>query len=153
MLNNDILRSLRYTLDISDAEMADIARLAGLELSAAEIASMLLREDEADYRACSDAELARFLDGLVVHRRGRDDSRPLPALELPLNNNQVLKKLRVAFELRDEDLHAILADAGLPLSKAELSALFRKPEHANYRPCGDQLLRNLLRGLTLRLRG
>jgi uncharacterized protein YehS (DUF1456 family) len=31
--------------------------------------------------------------------------------------------------------------------------LFRKVGHDNYRPCGDQLLRNFLKGLTLRVRG
>jgi uncharacterized protein YehS (DUF1456 family) len=64
----------------------------------------------------------------------------------------VLKKLRVAFELRDEDMHRAFADAGLPVSKPELSALFRQPDHRNYRACGDQMLRNFLKGLTLRLR-
>ncbi|MGI0883316.1 DUF1456 family protein, partial [Pseudomonas aeruginosa] len=78
---------------------------------------------------------------------------PLPPLELPLSNNMILKKLRVAFELKEEDLHAILASVDFPVSKPELSALFRKPGHSNYRTCGDQLLRNFLKGLTLRVRG
>jgi uncharacterized protein YehS (DUF1456 family) len=59
----------------------------------------------------------------------------------------------VAFELKDVDMHAIFEAVGLPVSKPELSALFRQPEHKNYRECGDQLLRNFLKGLTLRLRG
>ena len=69
-----------------------------------------------------------------------------------MTNNLVLKKLRVAFELRDEDMHQAFVDAGLPVSKPELSALFRQPDHRNYRACGDQMLRNFLKGLTLRLR-
>ncbi|MDD1831203.1 DUF1456 family protein, partial [Pseudomonas aeruginosa] len=52
-----------------------------------------------------------------------------------------------------EDLHAILDSVDFPVSKPELSALFRKPGHSNYRTCGDQLLRNFLKGLTLRVRG
>ncbi|MEL7938576.1 DUF1456 family protein [Pseudomonas delhiensis] len=150
MLNNDILRSLRYSLDIADREVATIAGLAGLALDEAAVAALLAREDEPGYRECPDEVLARFLDGLVIHRRGRDDSRPLPPLELPLTNNLVLKKLRVAFELRDHDLLAILDDAGLVMTKAELNALFRAPGHGNYRPCGDQLLRNFLKGLARR---
>ncbi|OKR96149.1 hypothetical protein BH604_23570, partial [Pseudomonas aeruginosa] len=54
---------------------------------------------------------------------------------------------------KEEDLHAILASVDFPVSKPELSALFRKPGHSNYRTCGDQLLRNFLKGLTLRVRG
>ncbi|UUC48886.1 DUF1456 family protein [Pseudomonas citronellolis] len=150
MLNNDILRSLRYSLDIADREVTAIAGLAGLTLDEAEVAALLAREDEPGYRECPDEVLARFLDGLIIHRRGRDDSRPLPPLELPLTNNLVLKKLRVAFELRDHDLLAILDYAGLVMTKGELNALFRAPGHGNYRPCGDQLLRNFLKGLAQR---
>ncbi|KAF1067922.1 MAG: hypothetical protein GAK45_01528 [Pseudomonas citronellolis] len=153
MLNNDILRSLRYSLDIADREVAAIAALAGLDLSEAQIRAMLSREDEPGYQDCPDEVLGRFLDGLIIHRRGRDDSRPLPPLELPLLNNLILKKLRVAFELRDHDLLAILDAAGLIMTKTELNALFRNPEHSNYRPCGDQLLRNFLKGLSARRAG
>jgi len=88
----------------------------------------------------------------VTQLRGRDETRPPPPVAKRVGNNLVLKKLRVAFELRDDDMHAILDAAGFPLSKSELTALFRKPDHPNYRPCGDQLLRHFLRGLTQRLR-
>ena len=54
---------------------------------------------------------------------------------------------------KEDDLHAILKSVNFPVSKPELSALFRKAGHDNYRPCGDQLLRNFLKGLTLRVRG
>jgi len=152
MLNNDVLRSLRFMLDISDAKLAEIAALSGLEISAKSISNFLKKEDEEGFTLCTDEELAHVLDGLVILRRGRDDSRPAPAIELPMTNNIVLKKLRVAFELKEDDLHAILQAADFPVSKPELSALFRKAGQNNYRPCGDQLLRNFLKGLTLRLR-
>ena len=71
-------------------------------------------------------------------------------MELPLTNNITLKKLRVAFELRDDDILAILDSVSFIVTKTELGALFRKPGHNNYRPCGDQLLRNFLKGLTQR---
>ncbi|MDD5404786.1 MAG: DUF1456 family protein, partial [Sulfuricella sp.] len=64
-----------------------------------------------------------------------------------------LKKLRVAFELKEEDMHKVLELAGFGVSKPELSALFRQKGHKNYRACGDQLLRNFLKGLVIRLRG
>jgi uncharacterized protein YehS (DUF1456 family) len=65
----------------------------------------------------------------------------------------VLKKLRVAFELKDVDMHRTFEDAGFPVSKPELSALFRQPDHRNFRQCGDEMLRTFLKGLTLRVRG
>lgn len=69
-----------------------------------------------------------------------------------MSNNQVLKKLRVALELREDDILDILREADLPMTRAEVGALFRKKDHKNYRPCGDQVLRNFLRGLTARRR-
>ena len=152
MINNDVLRSVRYMLDLPDGKLASIAALAGLAVPQGDIDAYLKKDDEAGYRDCPDKVMAHFLDGLVVHLRGRDENRPPLPVAKRVSNNLVLKKLRVAFELRDEDLHAILAAAGFPLSKSELTALFRKPEHPNYRPCGDQLLRHFLRGLTQRLR-
>jgi uncharacterized protein YehS (DUF1456 family) len=97
--------------------------------------------------------LAHFLDGLVFYRRGRDESLPPRPVEKRVTNNVVLKKLRVAFELKDVDMHQILESAGFPVSKPELSALFRQPDHKNFKLCGDQLLRNFLKGLTMRVRG
>ena len=154
MINNDVLRSIRYMLDLSDGKIVEIARLAGadLALEKEEVHAFLRKEDEEGYAECSDSVLAHFLDGLVVHLRGRDESRPPRPVERRVTNNVVLKKLRVAFELKDVDMHAAFEDAGFPVSKPELSALFRLPGHKNYRACGDQMLRNFLKGLTRRVR-
>jgi uncharacterized protein YehS (DUF1456 family) len=155
MINYDVLRAVRYMLDLSDARVAAIIQLAEptLVLSRDEVQALLKKEGEAGGLDCSNRVLALFLDGLVVDRRGRDESRPPRPLEKHVTNNVVLKKLRVAFELKDVDMHQILAAAGFPISKPEMSALFRQSGHKNFRPCGDQLLRNFLKGLTLRLRG
>ncbi len=155
MINNDVLRSIRYMLDLGDGKVAEIAALAdpAFVIGKDEVRGFLLKEDDADYLECSDAVLAHVLDGLIVHLRGRDDNQPPRPVERRISNNVVLKKLRVAFELKDVDLHAIFAAAGFPVAKPELSALFRQPGHKNFRRCGDQLLRNFLKGLTLRVRG
>lgn len=152
MLNNDVLRSLRYMLDVSDAQLAEIVQLGGKTVAVDEITAVLKKDDEPGYQDCSDELLAHALDGLVYFKRGKDDSRPAPALELPVSNNQVLKKLRVAFELKEDDVHAIMRSVDFPVSKPEMSALFRKQGTSNYRACGDQFLRNFLKGLTQRLR-
>lgn len=153
MLNNDVLRSLRYTLDISDAQMVDIIKLSGKQVAPSDLAAILKKEDEEGFTPCDDELMAHFLDGLVFFKRGKDDSRPAQPLELPVTNNMVLKKLRVAFELKEDDMHTIMNSVDCPVSKPEMSALFRKFGHSNYRTCGDQFLRNFLKGLTLRVRG
>jgi uncharacterized protein YehS (DUF1456 family) len=155
MINNDVLRSVRYMLDLSDIKVVEIAKLAdpAFPLEKADVQAFLRKDDDPDYADCRDAVLAHFLDGLVIYCRGRNDSLPPRPVEKRVTNNVVLKKLRVAFELKDVDMHVVFASAGFPISKPELSALFRQPGHANYRPCGDQLLRYFLKGLTLRVRG
>jgi len=155
MINNDVLRSIRYMLDLGDIKVVEITRLADTDfpIEKADVLSFLKKDEEEGYLECSNRVLAHFLDGLVFYRRGRDESLPPRPVEKRVTNNVVLKKLRVAFELKDVDMHHILEAAGFPISKPELSALFRQPDHKNFRLCGDQLLRNFLKGLTLRVRG
>lgn len=154
MTPNDILRSIRYMLDLSDQQLLEVAKLRdpALSLHKDDIAALLKKDDDPGFQVCSDEFLATFLDGLVIARRGRDDSQPARPIEKRVSNNLVLKKLRVAFELKDVDMHAVFAAAGFPLGRPELTALFRQPGHRHYRACGDQILRNFLKGLTLGLR-
>ena len=155
MINNDVLRAIRYMLDLSDAKVAQLVNLADptVELEREQVQAYLKKEGEPGYEECSNKVLVQFLDGLVVQRRGRDESQPPRPPEKRVTNNVVLKKLRVAFELKDVDMHQILESAGMPVSKPELSALFRQSDHKNFKLCGDQLLRNFLKGLTMRVRG
>ncbi len=155
MINNDILRSIRYMLDLSDIKLVQITQLAEpkFPVEKADVLNYLKKDDDSDYLACPDVMMAHFLDGLVLHCRGDSpNATPRPPVAR-ITNNVVLKKLRVAFELKDADMHQAFTDAGFPVSKPELSALFRQAEHRNYRPCGDQMLRNFLKGLTMRARG
>ena len=152
MLNNYVLRSVRYMLDLSDAQMVEIVKLADFSVTKEEMSLWLKKDTDPDYVECSDLVLGHFLNGLIYHRRGKDENRPAPDVEARINNNIIFKKLRVAFELKDVDLLDIYQSVDFRVSKPELSAIFRNPEHKNYRECGDQLLRYLLKGLTLRLR-
>lgn len=151
MINNDVIRSIRYMLNISEFKLVEIVKLGGGEVTQAEMNAYIKKEDEPGFEECGQNVMSRFLNGLVYFKRGKDESRPPLAPELP-TNNVVLKKLRVAFELKDEDIIAMLDSDGFKVSKTELSALFRKEGHQNYRPCGDQFLRSFLKGLTAKLR-
>ena len=155
MINNDVMRSIRYMLDLGDGKIVEIIKLsdADFAIEKEDVQSFLKKDGDEGYVECSDRVLAHFLDGLVFHYRGKNESLPPRPVEKRITNNLVLKKLRVAFELKDADMHQAFVDAGFPVSKPELSALFRQPDHKNFRACGDQLLRNFLKGLTLRLRG
>jgi uncharacterized protein YehS (DUF1456 family) len=64
----------------------------------------------------------------------------------------IFMKLKIALSLKAEDVMAILELADFKISKHELSAFFRKPDHKHYRDCKDQILRNFLKGLQLKYR-
>jgi uncharacterized protein YehS (DUF1456 family) len=155
MNNNDILRRLRYALDISNPTMIEIFQLSGCSIEQPTLIKLLKKEEEDDFIACSNPLLSFFLDGLIVHKRGRRDSADLqpPKPDTELGNNAILKKLRIALDLKEEDMLAVMSLAGVKISKAELSALFRNKGHKHYKECGDQFLRNFLQGLTIRNRG
>lgn len=151
MNNNDVLRSVRHMLNVNESKLIEIIKLGGATATPAQIETFLKKEDDVGYVECPQKTMDAFLNGLIYFKRGKDESRPALAFEVP-TNNVVLKKLRVAFELKEEDVIAILTEAGFPVSKGEMSALFRKPDNMNFRECGDQFLRNFLKGLTARVR-
>lgn len=150
MTNNDLLRRLRYALNLDGVTMTEIFALAGYEIGPAEALKFLKKEEEQGFVACDDAVMGYFLDGLIIYRRGRQEQ---PAAAGPaageLTNNLILRKLRIALELNDAAMIEILKLAGVVISKAQLSAMFRSVDHRNYKQCGDQFLRNFIRGLTL----
>ena len=151
MTNNDILRRLRYTLDLNDDTVIKIFSNVEQSVSREQVSSWLKKEEDPDYRNCNDNQITHFLDGLIAERRGKKEG-PLTKPEKKLNNNLIFTKLKIAFNLKAEDVLDILALADLSISKHELSAFFRKKDHKHYRNCKDQILRNFLMGLQLKLR-
>ncbi|MFS7089105.1 DUF1456 family protein, partial [Pseudomonas aeruginosa] len=104
MLNNDVLRSLRYLLDLPDAHLAELAAPFGEQVEADLLEAYLKKEDEDGFQACPDRYLARCLDGLIIQRRGRAPSRPLPPPERALCHKNLQNNLAVAKEHNEGDL-------------------------------------------------
>lgn len=150
MLNNDILRSLRYTLKTNNEGLVRILALAEVDATSAQIEGWMKKEEEDGFQRCPDIVLSSFLNGLIYDKRGRDESTPPLAAERRLNNNIVLKKLRIAFSLKTDDILAILTEQQFRISMPEITAMMRAPDHKNFRECGDQVLRYFLRGLATR---
>ncbi len=151
MLNNDILRRVRYALDINDSAMIKIFGHSGMVVTRNQVCNWLSRDDNPDFVKCTDLEFVAFLNGLIVDLRGpKDDSRVEP--EVRLTKNIIFKKLRIALNLKAEDILEIMNLADFTLSKHELSSLFRKPTHKHYRECNDQTLRRFLKGVQLKYR-
>ena len=146
MTNNYVLRRLRYTFQYNDQKMVAISALGGLEVSPELVNTWLKKDDDPDYVRCSDHEMAQFLNGFIIEKRGQKDSG-IPKAEFSLNNNIILRKLKIALNLIDQDILDLLESADFLMGKAELSAFFRKSDHRHYRECQDQILRNFLQGL------
>lgn len=151
MTNNDVLRRIRYIFDFGDDKMISIFAQAQCEVSREQVSNWLKKEDQDDYQAISDPLLATFLNGLINDRRGKKEGAQ-PEPETRLTNNIILRKLKIALDLKDDDILAIMNLVGVRLSRHELSAFFRKAGHKHYRECKDQMLRNFIRGLQTRYR-
>lgn len=166
MNNNDILIRLRYALDIKDADMIEIFKLGGIVVSEEEVAKILIKqkdknddiEENEDIITCSNSMLESFLNGFIIYKRGvKETNTENPTTQaLTMNNRNVnnilLKKLKIALELSSDDMLDILKEAGVIITKGELSAVFRKEGHKNYKECGERYSRNFLKGLAIRYR-
>jgi uncharacterized protein YehS (DUF1456 family) len=152
MKAKDIFRRIRYILDLDDARMIAVFAEAERDVTRAQISAWLKKDDEPDCEEYTDAIFATFLNGLINQKRGKKDG-PQPDPEENLNNNVVLRKLKIAFDLQADEMLSILSLADLYISKHELSALFRRPGHKHYRDCKDQFLRNFLKGMQIKYRG
>ena len=131
--------------------MIKIFDLGGNKISEQDILFLLKPEEDKDLLACSNQVMSSFLDGLIIHKRGKQENKPgAPEKHISLNNNMILKKIRIALNFKEEDMLATFKLAELNVTKAELTAIFRRPDHKNYKECGDQFLRKFLKGLVLK---
>ncbi|TAA71682.1 YehS family protein [Planococcus salinarum] len=168
MDNNDILIRLRYALDIKNNDMVEIFKLGGIQLTKEDVQKVLTKtperdEDEDDsiftatanddYMPVDNAMLESFLNGFIIHKRGRKEGETgTPPLTNEPSKNLLLKKVKIALQLTSEDMLEILQLAGVNVSKSELSGLLRKQGHKNYSLCGDRYARNFLKGLAIKYR-
>jgi uncharacterized protein YehS (DUF1456 family) len=160
--NNDILIRLRYALDLKNTEMVEIFKLGGMEFSKEEVMKVLTKsvdedDKQEDHIPCDDEMFESFLNGFITYKRGKQEPKPgqpeRPAITYEHVNNLLLKKVKIALSLTSEDMIDILEDAGVKVTKGEMSAILRREGHKNYQICGDRYARNFLKGLTIRYRG
>jgi len=146
MTHNDILRRIRYTFDCSDDEMIELFSLADLSVTREQLSNWLKKDDDPEYKSLGDEQLASFLNGLITNNRGKREGAQ-PPVEKKLTNNIIFRKLKIALDLKDDDILGLLETVDFRLSRHELSAFFRKSTHKHYRECKDQILRNFLNAL------
>lgn len=152
MINNDILRRISTIFDFNDAKVQSVFALSQYELSAEQLACVFKEKNDPAYKELLDVELASFLNGLIIEKRGRKDG-PQHQAEQVLTNNLIFNKVKIALALKADEVISVLELAGLSLSKYELSALFRNVNHKHYRECTDDVLSTFLKGLKVKLQG
>jgi uncharacterized protein YehS (DUF1456 family) len=147
MHNNEILGRLANALTLNDDSLAEIFALGGEAMTAADALARTREIDSEGALACTTDQLGRFLDGLILKKRGPRDTDGAPHAAVRLSNNAILKKLRIALTLKEDDVLRILAAGDSPTTRLALSPLFRKPGNKHYRTCSDAVLRSFLNGL------
>lgn len=151
MTLNDILRRLRYTFSWNDETVISLFTKGGLDVNRAQISNWLKKEEDPAFQIITDIQLAQFLNGWIIHERGKQEGKELVP-EPRLNNNLILRKIKIALNLSAEDMLEIMLLANFRISKHELSAFFRNPTQSQYRVCKDQIFRNFLQGLQMKHR-
>jgi len=148
MINNDILRRISTIFDLTDEKIRAVFSLSQYEVSAEQLANFFKEKDDAAYQPLNDVELASFLNGLIIEKRGPSDG-PARANEEQLNNNMIFNKVKIALSLKADEVIAIMELADLSLGKYELSAFFRNVNHKHYKDCSDEVLSAFLKGLKI----
>ncbi|TWX74206.1 DUF1456 family protein [Colwellia sp. C1TZA3] len=148
MTNNEVLHHIRYIFTLSNEKIAAIFQLAQCRQTDEEISNFFRKNGEQSFARIADNILASFLDGLIIECRGAKEGAQAQ-LNQPINNNIVFNKVKIALALKAEDIITLLNSAELTLSKHELSAFFRKPEHKHFRACNDDTLLKFFNGLHL----
>lgn len=148
MINNDILRRLNTIFDFTDEQVINIFSLGGGSVSAEQLAAFYKEKNDSGYNALLDVELASFLNGLIIEKRGQKEGVVREA-EKELSNNIIFNKVKIALALKADEVIAVLELAELSLGKYELSAFFRSTHHKHYRDCSDEVLSAFLKGLKI----
>jgi len=152
--NNDVLRRVRYALQLDDAQASRLAALGGEPVTADAMALYRLRSDDPEALPCPDRALGALLSGLVIDRRGPPAHGEPVAGDDPfaIDNNSVLKRLKTALSMRSEDIVACIEAGGGSASSSVVGSFLRRPGARNFRGLGDQVLRRFLKGLSARQR-
>jgi uncharacterized protein YehS (DUF1456 family) len=144
---NDILFKIKEALHLDSAMLIEAYKLADYEMTEERLENILKRRQDTGYEEATYEELGIFLDGLVLLKRGPSDKVASEDEVVDLTNNLILKKIRVAMELKEAELLILFALAEVSLTKRQIGSLFRKEGGKNFKVCSDELLMAFLDGL------
>ena len=144
---NDILFKIKTALSLENKAFIEAYALADHKMTEERIDNILKRRQDEGYEEATYEELGVFLDGLVLLKRGPSDKEVNPDEVVALSNNLILKKIRVAMELKEAEMVILFALAEVTITKRQIGSLFRKEGGKNFKECSDELLMAFLEGL------
>ena len=144
---NEILFRIQKALHLTTDEMLEAYKLENYKMLEPHLKDILKRRQDNGFMLCSYEELGIFLDGLVTLKRGPSPKKDTNDEVVELTNNLILKKLRIALELKEAEAEIIFGLADIELTKQQLASLFRKESHKNFKPCSSELLMAFIEGL------
>ena len=146
MTNNDIFQLILNTFDLNDNAVIKTFALADFKVTPEQVSAWLKNAADENFVKLTGTELALFLNGFINLKRGKREG-PQPKPETFLNNNMIFQKLRIALNLKAEDILNIFELVDVHFSKHEISAFFRKPDNKHYKKCRDETLEYFLQGV------
>jgi uncharacterized protein YehS (DUF1456 family) len=134
------------SLKLNKVDVLKSYKLVDKKITQEDVDDILRDPSDEKFILLSDEGFELFLNGFIVYKRGPSDKKAKKQ-KIHFSNNIILKKLKIALDLKDEDIIQIFANDGLEITKSQLTAYFRRDGHANYRKCSDSLLKRFIKGL------
>jgi uncharacterized protein YehS (DUF1456 family) len=147
--NNDLLQRICDVFKLDIEKINTIYDRTGQKADRDLISKWMEKKEDENMIECSDENLGHFLNGFIIEKRGRKDG-PLPVAEKQINNNNIFMKLKIALDLKADDVLDIMELGQYNTTPNELSSFFRKPGNKHYRKCRDEVLLAFLNGLKIK---
>ncbi len=151
MRTNDIFRKITQCLQLDSLQIQQLLAMSAIDLSDKEITNLLKTDYQPGFEPLPEYVLLIFLNNLIEQKRGKKNDAEPEAIQkhAKVSNNEVLKKLRIAYNLQEQQVRTALKLVTIELTKSDLAALFRKPGHVHFKACDDELLLDFIEGLGL----
>jgi len=146
MTNNYVLTSIMKALKLDILDILKSYKFVDKKITQDDVDDILREPSDEKFILLSDEGFELFLNGFIIFKRGPSNKKGKKQ-KIYFSNNIILKKLKIALNLKDEDIIEIFANDGLEITKSQLTAYFRRDGHINYRKCGDSMLKRFIKGL------
>jgi len=154
MKTQNIFREIVNTLGLENDEIIEIFENSDISYSESQVEALFL--DGEDQEKFDNKILEDFLNGFIIYKRGRKEEKPGAESNKPQEikiakhiNNVVMKKLKIALSLTNDDVVDLFEEGNVFITKGDLTPYFRKDSHKHYKRCDDTFLMNFLKGLKI----